>query len=1662
MSTLDELQSDQHFISATPADQIKYLSDTDPSFKAAHPDDQAAFLAHVTKQPTGAEPYAPAKTAGEALGVAGDFWNKQGAVAPGDKGADAPGSARYIAQQVAKNLVGEPRSGSSVEEQAATAMMQPYKKTAEVAGRLATGALGMATQFYHAFADKPKDEEEQAVENTGIPGVGESLLTGRLGGRLALAGKRLAIDPSMSAYGQTLGQEATDKAAGQEHGAMEKAASRVGNIPVIGPFLTSEGERAGTGDILGAAGDIAAMEASGKVAKEVPKEFPTVNAAIRTGAEGYEAVHRNLPAVGAAVGGIAGTVEHGPAGAAIGTLAGERGGRVLQKITPDATKLTTHGLTQAEKDIKFHEAATKVADKAKAKADEDVAHYAASESAGPLNETDNPAYKKAKDAQAKAATAQAEAHFHLQEAREAARVAAPDKEITPAEVAAARPESPTPTKEENDAKLAKLMEQAAPTEKPAPTPENVKIPGQVQPETFPQTPTEAPRVDETTAMRPLAGGKGTIVGHPPRMLTEGTPEAAPETEVPKGEILPPEKPATATEMRSLKPVEGKVVDTQDQLQRKLEEGLQGKAKPVAMKSLGAREQEALGKITPQEAKPEFNDKGQRLGVPTETPQDLGKAAREAAPEPKGRERRATVRTAEDNQNTELFRQARQALGEDATSDEVAAKMEELKAAPKKEALTAPNEKELKNEGLSPEDVTKVQDVISQHTDQDLLRLAKKNGIDTDKYDLSKRDEKRHRVERDQMVKDILAKLPDVDKTNIARLSDEFGKKDSNIWTEAERSSLSKAQRTRAIMQEHEGGAKAVAGGAPDEHEAAVKAGGGEYKGVQEGVPEAGLKGLVLFDHPETHSTLALPEDKVTPEAVKAKLEEHKTAWDKAKDEAIAKEHNAEGGSSLLKNGKVESGYVVGINKELEKVLNKAHIDADDVKEYREQPAVQKALKENPDAFIGTWVDGRKTYLDTSIHEPNLEAAKKLAKDNNQRAIFDANSKTSIPLEESAKQYKDMTPEEKEEFAKNTPVSGGAPAKKLPTGDELIKKYGESDGDPAHTAFLLKDGRMVHLPPGNIHDQMLGGKPTDDLRTQFANEQGGIRLRPHGTFGGRQFNVSLPEAGISEKQLSQLVRWEPQMRTGTQYLEVAKPEGKTLTLQQGTGQSLEKAIKQLVPILKDETGLPDLAEQNLLPEEKEGVSKSKQQLDRFVVRMTEMPEIQEWVDAASKGAGERKWYQRSASAFDAMSKEAPNYFDQEGDRDKFVGLLASGSPQQSVVNNMREALRVWTNYVDNGRPTGEKLEKLLSKPMVDGGFTLPGAKIPNAMKALAGEPLWPDITKNSNFKVPSFRDNLTGMLNRVTNDGWMALFSGLDARDISSAHSYHPISVMVRVAAKELGWEPAEAQAAIWAFIKTLTEKGVEASEDPTQMRQYSEDFADIIQHDPETRALLKDMGVSHAELDKRLAAIQAKPEAVPSGGSPTAEDSARRAYERVENARGKGTIPAAKTGLLDFGEPEAERGGSDEATSFNTQELEAGENKPVDHTYEYKDSGTLKHVDAKDKDGNVVATVLASPEENDPNTWTVGFSKSTTDTKGVGLGAYDKLAKEAKAEAERTGKPIILQGDKQMSAAAVRTWVKLGEDKGYDVQWSKDNRPHITFRSSNMKPLRKSPLKRIE
>ena len=58
MPTPEELQQDQDFLKATPAEQIKYLSQTDADFAKAHPDEQAAYLAHITNQPMQEKPKA--------------------------------------------------------------------------------------------------------------------------------------------------------------------------------------------------------------------------------------------------------------------------------------------------------------------------------------------------------------------------------------------------------------------------------------------------------------------------------------------------------------------------------------------------------------------------------------------------------------------------------------------------------------------------------------------------------------------------------------------------------------------------------------------------------------------------------------------------------------------------------------------------------------------------------------------------------------------------------------------------------------------------------------------------------------------------------------------------------------------------------------------------------------------------------------------------------------------------------------------------------------------------------------------------------------------------------------------------------------------------------------------------------------------------------------------------------------------------------------------------------------------------------------------------------------------------------------------------------------------------------------------------------------------
>ena len=198
----------------------------------------------------------------------------------------------------------------------------------------------------------------------------------------------------------------------------------------------------------------------------------------------------------------------------------------------------------------------------------------------------------------------------------------------------------------------------------------------------------------------------------------------------------------------------------------------------------------------------------------------------------------------------------------------------------------------------------------------------------------------------------------------------------------------------------------------------------------------------------------------------------------------------------------------------------------------------------------------------------------------------------------------------------------------------------------------------------------------------------------------------------------------------------------------------------------------------------------------------------------------------------------------------------GSPRAG--GTMKGASKHW-DYAPKGDEW--KAENLLLK-----NLALPEAKVPNIIKALNGEPMWPDLTKNSAFKAPSFAENLRKWINgkstgtkNVTNDSWMGLFGGIDKSALSSPENYHPLSVATRAAAEELGWEPEQAQAAIWSFTQALTEKGVE---DPELVRHYSEDFKDLLENDVEVREQLEGLGVNLDQLDSKARRNRRKTESL--------------------------------------------------------------------------------------------------------------------------------------------------------------------------------------------------------
>lgn len=95
---------------------------------------------------------------------------------------------------------------------------------------------------------------------------------------------------------------------------------------------------------------------------------------------------------------------------------------------------------------------------------------------------------------------------------------------------------------------------------------------------------------------------------------------------------------------------------------------------------------------------------------------------------------------------------------------------------------------------------------------------------------------------------------------------------------------------------------------------------------------------------------------------------------------------------------------------------------------------------------------------------------------------------------------------------------------------------------------------------------------------------------------------------------------------------------------------------------------------------------------------------------------------------------------------------------------------------------------------------------------------PEKVLHGRPKVWNFYHNLIGDMDKVTVDGWMAKLFG---HDTATGWEYDDIANQIKLVAEDLGWKPAQVQAALWAGIRD------EASSGKRVAAQLAEEAGDL-------------------------------------------------------------------------------------------------------------------------------------------------------------------------------------------------------------------------------------------
>jgi hypothetical protein len=787
--------------------------------------------------------------------------------------------------------------------------------------------------------------------------------------------------------------------------------------------------------------------------------------------------------------------------------AGELTGVVGQVALPEVLDRT-----HPEQTMEFHDKAVAEAQKNLDTAKKVAEPYVDSAAKGVLPP------KKVQAPIEKAQTELNEATFHRDTHRDAMN-ARRTNVINPKQPAA-QPEMPTE-------QIEAMPRPGAP--KPATTPENVKTPGQIRPE---RTAAEEPLQEKPqvpVGQRQLPNAQGTVgtqklLTRPelpveaPAAGTEPTPDW--KTKGPAAEAKP-EQP----EFPMVRPGEAPVAP-------KAEAKAAPKAEAPAPKPAGMRDMNKL----------KVNEKGDVID--TSVPQDRLHSLLQQSLEseaPKANE--AAAPKAKETPKAE-----------EAPKEPVMTRTEEGREQPKGAAEYHPA----------------VQQKVNELSDEKLRTLAKAHGLNPDEYDFNARDEGRHRTERDRLAREVTEQMGDDEKINLGRAAEKADKE--GLFQGADTSSKGRAARAEKMFPRLRG---------PVDENGNPKIGGG----APEGEPEEKPEGALSADDKSAKETIAndknMPKHPAEEAAAKATVgteaaaksdTEHfanakKELGDKASISDIAKRaqemkdataqlevHEKNGGSTFSSKGKDLNGtnnYSVGSYPERTEKVDK--LTPERLDEFKKKNA--DVLSKEGHA-VGTWKDPDtgKAVLDVTKLYTDRDAAIAAGKAANQKSIYHLGGEGEIQTGGTGEgPAKEGFPDKIE----RSKVSA-----KIPTGDQLIKKYGEASGvDPRGMTFILDDGRVVNNL-GSDHDVMLGGKATDDKprREQFV-AGGNIRVRAH----GKEVTFSIPASGVNAGQLAVIQKMSPQLRSGAVMFEVGDKLGskyEAIPHGEATDERIEQTIQNI--------------------------------------------------------------------------------------------------------------------------------------------------------------------------------------------------------------------------------------------------------------------------------------------------------------------------------------------------------------------------------------------------------------------------------------------------------------------------------------------------------------------